>query len=150
MSQVKISCKYCPPPPQKYPFGDGKQDWKMHPSWTSGVDALNTYNDWVSAVVFPIAFQWIEEHKAEVYATVPDELRDDVGVVIAAAFKLIEELPAYKNGLEKRADLEAAAANEPDGTARINPVWTGIAKKIRAGTEEAFEEQSSVLGNPFE
>jgi hypothetical protein len=150
MHQVKINCVYCPPPLQKHPFGDGKRDWAMHPSWTAGVDALNTYSDWVSAVVLPIAFQWIEEHKAEVYATVPDELRDDVGVVIAAAFKLIQELPAYKNGLEKRADYEAAAANAPEGTAKINPVWAGIAKKIRSGTEEAFEEQSSVLGEPSE
>jgi hypothetical protein len=149
MQQIKLNCTYCPPPPQEYPFGDGKRDWAMHPSWTASVDALNTYNDWVSAVVLPIAFQWIEEHKPEVYATIPDELRDDVGVVIAAAFKLIEELPAYKNGLEKRADLEEAA-NELEGSAKINPVWTGIAKKIRACTGEAFEEQSSVLGNPSE
>ena len=122
----------------------------MHPSWTTGLDALNTYSEWVSAVVLPIAFQWIEEHKEEVYKTVPDELRDDVGVVIAAAFKLIQELPAYKRCLEKRADYAAATANEPEGTAKINPVWTGIAKKVRACTEEAFEEQSAVLGDPSE
>jgi hypothetical protein len=150
MRQVKIGCSYCPPPPEKHPFGDAKQDWKMHPSWTAGIDALNTYSDWVSAVVLPIAFQWIEEHKEEVYKTVPDELRDDVGVVIASAFKLIQELPAYKNGLKKKADYEAAAANELEGPAKINPVWAGIAKKIRTCTEKAFEEQSSVLGNPSE
>jgi hypothetical protein len=97
-------------------------------------------------VVLPIAFQWIAEHKPEVYATVPEDLKDDVGVVIAAAFKLIKELPAYKSGMEKSAGYEAAVQEGTWDASKTNPVWTGIVKKVRAGTDEAFREQSSVLG----
>ena len=76
-------------------------DWEMHPSYIAGIEALDSYNHWVAEVVMPIAFQWIEEHKAEVYGNVSDDLKDDVGVVIAAAFQLIKELGSYKKGLVK-------------------------------------------------
>jgi hypothetical protein len=118
----------------------------MHPSWIAGVEALNAYSDWVSSVVLPIAFQWIEEHKPEVYSGVAEEIRDDVGVVMAAAFRLVKELPAYKKGLERRAEYEAAVANGTWDTSKTNPVWTGITEKIRTGTEEAFAEQATLLG----
>ncbi len=111
------------------------------------MEALNAYGDWVSSFVLPIAFQWIEEHKPEVYASVPEDLRDDVGVVIAAAFRLVKELPAYKNGLEKSAAYEAEVASGTFDPSTTNPVWTGITKKVRTETEEAFAEQSSLLGD---
>jgi hypothetical protein len=97
--------------------------------------------------VLPIAFQWIEEHRAEVYAGVPEELRDDVGVVIAAAFKLVKGLPAYQNGIARTAEYEAAMAAADADASRINPVWSGITRKVRASTQEAFAEQASVLGD---
>jgi hypothetical protein len=147
MPHMKLICEYCPPPPHKHPHGDGHRDWEMHPSWIAGVEALNAYGDWVSSVVLPIAFQWIEEHKAEVYSTVPEELKDDVGVVIAAAFKLIKELPVYKSGLEKSANYQAAVADGTWDPSKTNPVWTGIVKKVRSSTEEAFAEQASLLGD---
>jgi hypothetical protein len=147
MQQVKVSCKYCPPRHHRPPFHEGHRDWEMHPSWIAGVEALNAYSDWVSSVVLPIAFQWIEEHKPEVYSTVPEDLKDDVGVVMAAAFRLVRELPAYKEGIEKNAEYEAAVASGTWDSSKTNPVWTGIAKKIRTGTEEAFAEQASLLDN---
>jgi len=147
MSHVKFGCSYCPPPHPEHPLPGGHRDWEMHPSWIAGMEALNAYGDWVSSVVLPIAFQWIEEHKAEVYASVPEELKDDVGVVIAAAFRLVKELPAYKSGMEKREVYDAAVASGTQDSAKTNPVWTGIAKKIRTGTEEAFAEQSPLLGD---
>lgn len=147
MSHVKLICEYCPPPTHKPPFHDGHRDWEMHPSWIAGMEALNAYGDWVSSVVLPIAFQWIEEHKAEVYASVPEELKDDVGVVIAAAFRLVKQLPAYKSGMEKREVYDAGVASGTHDSSKTNPVWTGIAKKIRTGTEEAFAEQSQLLGD---
>jgi hypothetical protein len=150
MRHVKIGCTGCPPRPQKTHSREVVQDWEMHPSWIAGVEALNAYSDWVSSVVLPIAFQWIEEHKPAVYATVPEELKDDVGVVMAAAFKLIKELPAYKRGLEKSAAYEAAMADGTWDPSKTNPVWTGIVKKIRIETEEAYAEQSSLLGDASE
>ncbi|HTJ30527.1 MAG TPA: hypothetical protein VL346_08510 [Acidobacteriaceae bacterium] len=115
----------------------------MHPSWITGMEALNAYGDWVSSFVLPVAFQWIEEHKAEVYASIPEELKDDVGVVIAAAFRLVEKLPSYQEGLKN------CACTEVD-PAKLNPVWTGLTRKIRACTEEAFAEQAPLLGDEEE
>jgi hypothetical protein len=119
----------------------------MHPSWIAGMEALNAYGDWVSSLVLPIAFQWIEEHKSEVYASVPEDLKDDVGVVIAAAFKLIKELPAYKSGMESSAAYEADVTRGTHDSSKTNPVWTGIVRKVRTDTEEAFAEQASLLGD---
>jgi hypothetical protein len=151
MSHLKMNCIYCPPPHHHETSpSEGCQDWEMHPSWITGMESLNAYSNWVSSVVLPIAFQWIDEHRSEVYATVPEELKDDVGVVIAAAFKLVKELPAYKNGMENREAYEAGLADGTCDSSKINPVWTSIVKKVRTGTEEAFAEQASLLGNPTE
>jgi len=147
MPIVKRNCEYCPPHHHKPPIPGIPRDWEMHPSWIGGMEALNAYSDWVSSMVLPIAFQWIEENKPEVYASVPEELKDDVGVVIAAAFRLVKELPAYKNGIEKRAAYEADVASQAHDSSKINPVWTGIVRKVRAETEEAFAEQAPLLGD---
>jgi len=119
----------------------------MHPSWIGGMEALNAYSDWVSSMVLPIAFQWIEENKPEVYASVPEELKDDVGVVIAAAFRLVKELPAYKNGVENCATHEGDVVSEERDSLKTNPVWTGIVRKVRAETEKVFAEQAPLLGD---
>lgn len=147
MSILKRDCEYCPPQQQKSPVPGGLRDWEMHPSWLAGMEALNAYGDWVSSFVLPIAFQWIEEHKPEVYASVPDDLKDDVGVVIAAAFRLVKELPAYQSGTAKSAAYQADLASGVYDSSKTNPVWTGIVRKVRAGTEEAFTEQASLLGD---
>jgi hypothetical protein len=147
MPIVKRNCVYCPPHHPKPPVPGGPRDWEMHPSWIGGMEALNAYGDWVSSFVLPIAFQWVEEHKAEVYATVPENLKDDVGVVIAAAFRLVKELPAYKRELEERAAYDAEAASGTFDPSKTNPVWTGLVKKIRTETEEAFAEQAPLLGD---
>ena len=143
---VKLECNYCPPDKGRH-HHEGHRDSEMHPSWITGMEALHAYGDWVSSVVLPVAFQWIEEHKAEVYASVPDHLRDDVGVVMAAAFKLVQELPAYQLGREKDAAYEAAVAAGTWDASKTNPVWTGIVKKVRACTDAAFAERSSPLGD---
>jgi hypothetical protein len=122
----------------------------MHPSWIAGMEALNAYSDWVSSFVLPIAFQWIEEHKPEVYASVPEELKDDVGVVIAAAFRLVKELPAYQNEMESGAAHEADVAGGTHDSSKTNPIWAGIARKVRASTEEIFAEQAPLIGDTQE
>lgn len=141
MPHVKMTCDYCPAP-YPTPPREGYQDWEMHPSWIAGIEALGAYKDWVSSVVLPIAFQWIDENRPDVYATIPDDLRDDVGTVIAAAFKLVKELSAYQNGLAKAADYQAALAN--GDTSSINPAWTSVVRKVRTSTQEAFAEQPTL------
>jgi hypothetical protein len=147
MPIVKKNCEYCPPHRHKHPVPGVPRDWEMHPSWIAGIEALNSYSEWVSSFVLPIAFQWIEEHKSEVYASVPEDLKDDVGVVIAAAFRLVKELPAYKSGIENRAAFEADVTSGAHDSSKTNPVWTGVVRKVRASTEEAFAEQASLLGD---
>src|ERR1700732_2972245 len=96
----KRTTSYLPPPPSC--VKGLIRDWENHPSLIAGVEALDAYQTWVSSVVLPIAFQWIAEHKSEVYGKISDEkLWDDVGVVIAAAFELVREKPAYKKGEEE-------------------------------------------------
>jgi hypothetical protein len=147
MTHVKRLCTYCPPHHPKPPVPGGPRDWETHPSWIAGMEALNTYGDWVSSFVLPIAFQWIEEHKSEVYASVPEDLKDDVGVVIAAAFRLVKELTAYQSGMEATAAYEADVARGTFDSSKTNPVWTGIVRKVRGSTEEAFAERASLLGD---
>lgn len=130
------------PPPQPC---EAPSDWETHPSWIAGMAALNAYNNWVSEVVMPIAFQWIEEHKAEVYARVPEHLKDDVGVVIAAAFDLVKLLGAYQKGLVKYEEFERALKDGTLNTTNINPVWTSIAKDVREATNEIYDAHKDVL-----
>jgi hypothetical protein len=146
MGQVKLTnTRYIPHQCPKFNLKGVHPDWEMHPSWISGIEALNAYNHWVSEVVMPIAFQWIEEHHDEVYASVAKENFADVGVVIAAAYELVKQLSSYKNGMKESKKYQAALEAGKFDTAKINPVWTGIVKKVRAATEESYEAQAGVL-----
>jgi hypothetical protein len=147
MGTIKMATTYVifpPPPPQP---GNPNTDWKEHPSWTAGIAALDAYNRWVAEVVMPIAFQWIEEHKTEVYARVPKDMKDDVGVVIAAAFELVKGLGAYQKGLVKHEEYEKAVKDGTWDPANINPVWTSIAGEVREATAEIYEDYKDVLGD---
>lgn len=147
MRHIKVDCHCAPPRCDKPQSSSAPRDWEAHPSWIAGIDALNAYGNWVSSVLLPIAFQWIEEHKAEVYADIPEELKDDVGVVIAAAFKLVQQLPAYKLGRQESDAYEAALAKGTWDPSKTNPVWTDIVEKVRTETQKAFAEKSSLIGD---
>lgn len=145
MAMIKNATIYIPfPCPQPDP-PDAVPAWQTHPSLIAGIQSLNSYNQWVSEVVLPIAFQWIEEHKAEVYANIPENLKDDVGVVIAAAFDLVKHLTAYQKGLVKYEEYERAMKDGTWDPTHINPVWTSIAKDIHEATEESFKIHKDVL-----
>jgi hypothetical protein len=104
--------------------------WAQHPSLLAAMEDLMLYERWVSRVVLPIAFQWIEEHKLEVYKDVADDLKDDVGVVIAAAFDIVKTLPAEGDGIASR---------------ECNPVWSRIAQRIHDETRGAFAAEWKLL-----
>jgi hypothetical protein len=120
-------------------------DWAMHPSWIAGVEGLDAYNRWVSEVVIPIVFQWIEEHKVDVYKGVPEELKDDMGVVIASAFEIVKTMSSYTNGVKKAVEFEEARERDEVDLKSINPVWTDITKKVREDTKKIFDEKKDVL-----
>ena len=136
MSIIKWTTQYLGFGPKRHK--DVPPDWKMHPSWTAGIEGIEAYHRWVGEVVMPIAFQWIEEHKEEVYQSVPDKFKDDVGVVIASAFELVKPMSSYQNGLKKVKEYEDAVSNGTWNPSTINPLWAGIAKEVREGTARTF------------
>jgi hypothetical protein len=123
----------------------GAPDWSMHPSWITGIEALDAYNCWVSEVVIPIVFQWIEEHKDEVYEKVPKELNDDVGVVIAAAFEIVKTMESYKKGVKDAKEFDEERKRGAVDLNKINPVWTDITRKIKEDTKRIFDDNQGVL-----
>jgi hypothetical protein len=123
----------------------GAPDWSMHPSWITGIEALNAYNCWVSEVVMPIVFQWILEHKDEVYKGMPPEKEDDVGVVIASAFEIVKTMESYKEGVKAAKVFEEERKRGAVDLTKINPVWTEITRKIKEDTKRIFDENQNVL-----
>lgn len=120
-------------------------DWGMHPSWIAGVEGLDAYNRWVSEVLIPIVFQWIEEHKSDVYQGIADENKDDVGVVVASAFEIVKTMSSYQNGLKKAKEFEEAKETGTVDLKTINPVWADIARKVREDTKKIFDGKEDVL-----
>jgi hypothetical protein len=124
----KTNCKY----PLNNPVEALKATQKMsaqHPSLLAAMEDLMLYERWVSRVVLPIAFRWIEEHKEAVYRDIEDPLRDDVGVVIAAAYEIVKTLPCKGD----------------DKSREINPIWSKIAQKIHDETRQAFAAERKLL-----
>jgi hypothetical protein len=128
--------------------GDGScsgQDWSTHPSWITGMEALDAYYRWVSEVLIPIVFQWIEDNKEAVYKGLPKEKEDDVGVVIAYAFEIVKEMPNYKEGIQKAKEFEEDKKKGAVDFSMINPVWTDITRKIKEDTKRIFDDHQDVL-----
>jgi hypothetical protein len=145
MTGPKNNCTCIPKQHPNFRLRGVQPDWEEHPSWIAGIEALDAYNNWVSEILLPIAFQWIEEHKPEVYASVPLELKDDIGVVVAAAFELVKTLPAYQAGLKESEAYEAALADGTWNASKTNPVWSGIVKEVRTNTQATFNAQAWIL-----
>jgi hypothetical protein len=104
------------PNPQIYPIS------AQHPSLYTAMEHLMIYERWVTDVVLPIAFQWIEANKADVYKNIPPDLQDDVGIVVASAYEIVKSLPKC---VKKRVQPQ-------------NPVWAEMAATIHDGTLRAF------------
>lgn len=145
MGQVKQNCTWIPTQNAAFRLSGAHPDWEMHPSWISAIESLDSYNHWVCEVVLPIAFQWIEEHKTDVYKDIPDELSDDVGVVIAEAFEIIKGLSAYQKGLVEQQKFHQSVDSGTFDPNKTNPLWTQIAKALRVAKADTFNQHSNVL-----
>ncbi|MDU2730505.1 MULTISPECIES: hypothetical protein [Pantoea] len=145
MGTVKQNCHYVPRQPTVFRLKGVHPDWEMHPNYVNAVESLDAYNLWVCEVVLPIAFQWIQEHKDEVYANIPDDERDDVGVVVAAAFELIKNLDSFKNGSVEADNYEKEINNGTFNPDKTNPVWSEISKEIRSSTDAIFARRKNKL-----
>jgi len=139
----KYTTTYQPPPPG----GARMLANSDHPSFIAGIESLLDFHDWVARVVLPIAFQWIEENYDEVYEHIDQDKQDDVDVVIAAAYQLIQDLEEPSclekfKGLTKK--LASGELAEPDPS-KINPIWAKITTEVRAATAQAFEKERQYL-----
>jgi len=102
----------------------------QHPSLYAAIEDLVIYERWVSEVVLRIAFRWIDENKEKVYAEVPEDLKDDIGVVINAAFKAVMK--------------ETRIAG--DGIRRpFNPTWVRIIEGLQKARYEVFAREGQPL-----
>ncbi|MFV0262674.1 MAG: hypothetical protein ACK5JN_09585 [Kluyvera sp.] len=145
MGTVKQNCHYIPSQPASFRLKGVHPDWEMHPSYVSAIESLDAYNLWVCEVVLPIAFQWIEEHKDEVYASISESEKDDVGVVIASAFEIIKNLSGYQNGIKELSAYEKDLANDTFNPVKTNPVWSEISKELRNSSASIFAKRSPQL-----
>lgn len=141
MGQVKQNCHYVPTQGEVYKLTGVHPDWEMHPDWINAIESLDAYNHWVCEVVLPIAFQWIEENKEDVYKNIPNNLTDDVGVVIAEAFELVKKMPAYATGVKEQAVYKKTLKSKSIYTSKLNPLWqqmTGGLRTSRAKVKRQF------------
>ncbi|MBP4052006.1 hypothetical protein J9978_21245 [Chromobacterium violaceum] len=145
MGQVKQNCHYVPTQNTMFRLTGVHPDWEMHPSWINAIESLDSYNLWVCEVVLPIAFQWIEEHKGDVYKNIPENFKDDVGVVIAEAFEIVKGMSAYKNGLVEQRKYDNSLANKKFTSKKTNPLWTDISKSIRNARLSSFNQHLPIL-----
>lgn len=142
---LKRKCTPCPAVPAPRPVRNAHPAWELHPSWKMALDSLDAYSRWVSEIVIPIAFEWIEEHKDEVYRDIPKRYQEDIGVVISAAFELVRNRPTYARGLEYRQQIEDERREGTLNTSDFNPVWTAISTEIEEDVEETFAKYRDVL-----
>ena len=69
-------------------------------------------------------------------------MRDDIGVVIAAAFDQVQKCQYYKKGLKACADFKSGKSKP---VRKMNPVWDRISKEIQKNTRTAFNAESKLL-----
>lgn len=142
MGTIKRLCKYIPA--QCMPPGYASYD--VHPALKTGIDCLNLYSHWVSVVVMPIAFQWIEEHHDDVYGHLNKRSKKDVGAVIASAFEWIRaHSEYYKEGLAYGHDIEEAKERGNFDPTEFNPIWTDMSNEIENEIRRIFHKRRDAL-----
>ena len=142
---LKIACKYVGEPPTRVLASPAIPDYAQHWGLSVAVEGLAAYQHWVSCMVLPIVFQWVDEHKEEVYGRVPRDLRDDIDTVIRAAFEIIREKKAYEEGRKELEEFKAMMASDKLDTSKINPSWTRITANLREEMKEALKHESEPL-----
>jgi hypothetical protein len=142
---LKTSCRYLCEGSRSITTPPITEDWAQHPGLNLALDGLSAYANWVSRVVMPIVFQWVDEHKSEVYEKVPRPLFDDVGVVVAAAFDIVKQKNAYKGGKEAFAEFQEELAADTWHAEKVNPTWTEISRNLRTEVRGALERASKPL-----
>jgi hypothetical protein len=121
------------------------EPWGQHWGLSVALDGIAAYQYWISRMVMPIVFQWIEENHEEVYANIPVSSRDDIEKVIQAAFNIVKTLPAYEAGQAELKTFEARLASRTADTSPMNPTWAEISGRMREEMREVLTEESRQL-----
>ena len=124
------------------------EDYAHHWGLNAAVEGLAAYQHWISSMVLPIVFQWIDEHHDEIYARVDkvgQNLRDDLDTVIKVAFEMVREKKAYEEGRKELEEFEMKMASGTLDTSTINPTWTTISAHLREEMREALKHESEPL-----
>ena len=112
--------------PIRHPYEVSDQ----HPSLYAAIEELMIYERWVSEVVLRIAFRWIDENTPKVYNGIPDDLKDDIGVVINAAFNAVMKEPPIPG----------------DGILReFNPTWVNITEGLQKARWDVFAAKGKLV-----
>lgn len=137
------------PQQRAYRVGNTHPVWEMHPDWIQALRNLDTYNQWVCEILMPIVFQWIEEHKDEVYRNISRESDqyDDMGVIIERAFQIVREQKSYKDGVQKSDDYHRELEKKTLSTGKLNPVWQAMSNALDKARTEVRSRFKEVLPN---
>lgn len=147
MGQTKRNCHQVPRQPKQFRLSGTHPDWEMHPDWILGIEHLDAYNHWVCEIVLPIAFQWIEEHKTEVYENIPEDVKDDLGLVISKAFDIVVNLESYQKGLEEFGKYQTELDNMTFDPSTTNPIWSSLINELRAARLSVKGKYSTKYGD---
>lgn len=136
---IKTNCKYLCEGSRDLDTPPTTEDWAQHPALNIAMDGIAIYANWVSRIVMPIAFLWIDEHKEEICAYEHwDKLPDDVNEVVNAAFEIAKEQHYYKDGRIAFYDFQQEVKGSKFKTENINPNWTEKSKELRAEMHRQF------------
>ncbi len=115
------------------------QHWGLH----AAVEGLAAYQHWVSCMVLPIVFEWIEERHDAFYAQIPPDLHDDIDTVVKVAFEMIRE--KYEKRQWDPDQLKSKIASGEIDSKQINRTWTDISAHLRHEMHEASIHESEPL-----
>jgi hypothetical protein len=136
---IKTGCKYLCEGSRPLDTPPTTEDWAQHPALNIAIDGIAIYANWVSRIVMPIAFLWINDHKDEICRNEHwDKLPDDVNEVVNAAFEIAKEQHYYKDSriafYEFQQEVKAGKFRHDD----INPNWAEKSKELRAELHKQF------------
>ena len=146
---MKTGCRYLCEGSRPVTTPPTTESWAQHPGMNMAMDGIAIYANWVSRVVMPIVFQWVDEHRAEMHdkmGIAQDALLpDDVDAVVHAAFEIVKEKPAYLAGREAFKEFQDALADRSWNPAGLNSHWSAMTETIRQQMRETSHQEVGPL-----
>jgi hypothetical protein len=146
---IKTNCRYLCEGSRPITTPPTTEDWAQHPALNMAMDGIAMYANWVSRVVMPIVFDWVDDHTQEMREKMgvrsTDLLPDDVDAVVKAAFEIVKGKRAYAEGRVAFEQFQLAIASRTWTSTNINPKWTRISERMREEIRETLIEESRPL-----